>query len=112
MKKIIALSLLLVIAFGLFSCALGEKAIVGTWTHQNNILGVVTETTYTFNADGTGKKSNVLDIGFTYSFEGGKLLITTTVLGIDSTEEYSVSFGANKLTLTNEKDTIELEKVN
>ena len=111
MRKFIACLLLVVMVFALCSCAAPEKSIVGTWKNQTTVLGVVTETTYTFNEDGTGTKSNVLDINFTYSFEEEKLLITTSTLGIENTEKYSFDFNGDKLVLTGEKETIELEKV-
>lgn len=96
---------------GLCACTAPETSIVGTWKNQSTILGVVTETVYTFNEDGTGTKSNVLDIGFTYSFSEEKLLITTSTLGIENTEEYDYKFNGSKLVLTGDKDTINLERV-
>lgn len=68
--------------------------------NQTTVLGVVTETTYTFNEDGTGTKSNVLDINFAYLFEKEELLITTSTLGIENTEKYSFDFNGDKLVLT------------
>ena len=111
MQKFIAVLLLVVMVFTLCACAGPEKAIVGTWKSQNTILSIVTETTYTFNEDGTGTKSNVLDIKFTYSFEGEELLITTSALGIENTEKYAYEFNGDKLVLTGDKETINLEKV-
>ena len=111
MRKVIAGLLLCVMVFALCSCAISEKLIVGTWKSQTTVLGVVTETKYTFNEDGTGTKSNVLDINFTYSFEEGKLLITTSTLGIENTEKFSYSFKGNKLVLSGDQETINLEKV-
>ncbi len=111
MRKVLAGLLLAVMVLGLCACAAPEKAIVGTWKNQSTVLGVVTETTFTFNEDGTGTKSSVLDVDFTYSIEEETLLITTSALGIEYTEKYSFDFKINKLVLTGEKDTIELEKV-
>lgn len=112
MKKIVAFMLVTVIALSLFACAAPEKAIVGSWKTQSKVLDSVTiETTYTFNEDGTGSLSNVIDIAFTYSIEGDKLSITTTTLGIENTEEYFFDLQGSKLTLTDAKNTIELEKV-
>jgi len=93
MRKITAGLLLFVMMISLCACTITEKAIVGTWKSQSSILGVVTETIYTFNEDGTGTKSNVLDVDFTYAFSDEKLLITTSVLGVASTEEFSYEFG-------------------
>lgn len=111
MRKYIAGLLLVVMIFALCSCTAPEKSIVGTWKNQTTVLGVVTETTYTFNGDGTGTKSNVFDIDFTYSFEEEKLLITTSTLGIENTEKYSYDFSGDKLVLTGDSGTIDLEKV-
>jgi len=111
MRKITAGLLLFVMMISLCACTITEKAIVGTWKSQSSILGVVTETIYTFNEDGTGTKSNVLDVDFTYAFSDEKLLITTSVLGVASTEEFSYEFGWEKVVLTGEDNTIVLEKV-
>lgn len=111
MRKIIVSVLAVMMALVLCSCVSPEKSIVGTWKSQNTVLGIVTETTYIFNEDGSGKLSNVLDIDFTYSFSEDKLLITTSALGIENTTEYSFAFDGNKLVLTSDSDTIELEKV-
>ena len=111
MRKILAILLLVMMTLVLFSCAKPEEEILGTWKHQNTVLGVVTETTYTFNADGTGTKSNVLDVDFTYSFLGDKLQITTSALGVGFVEQYTFDFKGDKLLLTDEKETLELQKV-
>lgn len=111
MRKILAVALLIVMLLGLCACTAPEKSIVGTWKNQCTVLGIVTETIYTFNEDGTGSKTNIVNISFTYSFSEEKLLITTSTLGIENTEEYTFDFNGNKLVLTGERDTIELEKV-
>lgn len=111
MRKMLACLLVVVIVIGLCSCAAPEKSIVGTWKNQTTVLGIVTETTYTFNEDGTGIISNVLDISFTYSCYSEKLLITTSVLGIENTETYSYDFNGDKLLLIGENDIIELVRV-
>lgn len=111
MRKIISCLMLVLLVFGMCACSSPEESIVGTWTSRNTVLGIVTETVYTFNEDGTGTKSNVLDIDFTYAFSEEKLSITTTTFGIEITEEYSYEFKDSKLVLTGENDTISLEKV-
>ncbi len=111
MRKNIAILLLVGMLFVLCSCASPEKEIIGTWKNQSTVLGVVVETTYTFNEDGTGTESSVLSVDFKYSFEGDKLLITTSILGLESTEEYSYEFDGDKLVLTGDDETIDLEKV-
>lgn len=111
MKKFTAGLLLVVLLLTLCSCA-PEKSIVGTWKYQTTVLGVVTETVYTFNEDGTGTRSGVVTTDFTYSFSDDTLLITTNLLGIEMTEEYTYDFGIDHLVLTDENNTIELDKVN
>lgn len=55
MKKILSVVLILVIAVTVFaSCQSPEESIVGTWTYNETVLGIVTERTYVFNADHTG----------------------------------------------------------
>lgn len=110
MKRAIAALLVMVLVLTLCSCASPEKAIVGTWKSQNTVLGVVTETKYVFNEDGTGTMTNIIDIGFTYAFVDEKLVITTETLGIQSSTEYTYQFDGSKLTLRNDNDTINLEK--
>lgn len=111
MRRFIAGLLLVVIAIALCSCATPEKTIVGTWKSQTTVLGVVTETSYTFKDDGTGIKSGLLDIGFTYSFDGNSLFITTNTLGIETTAKYSVELSGDKMVLTSSTETIDLERV-
>ena len=111
MKRTIALLMVIVMALSLFACAKPAERILGVWKHQSSILGVVTETTYTFNEDGTGTKTNVLEIKFTYAITEDKLLMTTSTLGIENTEEYSFEFKGDQLVLTGEKDTLTLQKV-
>lgn len=111
MRKILTGLLVFVIVISLCACVAPEKVIVGTWKSQTTVLGIVTETKYTFNEDGTGTKSNVIDVSFTYSFEDDKLVITTSTLGIENTDKYAFEFKGDSLTLTNDKETVNLEKV-
>ncbi len=111
MKKAVAFMLVIVLALGMISCAKPSELIVGTWKHQSTVLGVVTETTYTFNEDGTGSKTNILEIKFTYAITEEKLIITTSALGIENSEEYSYEFHGDQLVLTGEKDTLTLQKM-
>ena len=112
MKKIIAGVLLFMILVGMMCACSPEKKLVGTWRYQEKVLGIVnTETTYVFKEDGTGTKTTVLDVDFKYSFFDDKLRITTTVLGIENTEEYTYEIKNDKLTLKNDKETISLERV-
>lgn len=110
MKKISVIAVLLVIACLVCSCA--TKSVVGTWSHKDNVLGVVTETVYVFNEDGTGSMKNVIETKFTYTVEGNALTITTKPLGIEVVDEYTFGFEGGKLCLTKDSKTITLEKVN
>ncbi len=111
MKKIAILSMIVILFCSLWSCASPEKAIIGSWVERKTVLGVVTETTYTFNEDSSGKITNVVDVNFSYTISDDKLLITTKVLGIEDTEEYSFAFDGDTLTLTGNGETVSLEKV-
>lgn len=56
MKKVLSIALIFVVIFSAFS-ACGtpiEEKIAGKWTYNETVLGIVTERTYVFNADGTG----------------------------------------------------------
>ncbi len=110
MKRIISVALVALLLLSLCACVPPEKAIVGTWTNQKTVLGVVTETKYVFNADGTGTRTTILEMGFTYEISGDKLAITTETLGIKNTEEYTFIFEDGKLILTNSLGSLELEK--
>lgn len=55
MKKALSITLILVLFVAVFAgCTPVEEKIVGKWTYTETVLGVVTERTYVFNADGTG----------------------------------------------------------
>lgn len=109
MKKTI-LTLLIVVMLALIGCS-AEHTIIGTWTNQTTILGIDAETTYVFREDGTGSKKTILETDFTYEISGDKLTITTSVLGIESTDEYTVDVSWNELKLTDGDETLIFEKV-
>ena len=111
LKKYVAMLLAVIMLFGLVACTSPNKAIVGTWKSQNTVLGVVTETKYVFNEGGTGTISTFLNVDFTYAFAEDKLIITTVALGIESSDVYSFAFDGDKLTLSNDEETVILEKV-
>lgn len=110
MRKFVAIML---VAVTLMLCACSPaKRIVGSWKTQSTVLGVVVETTYVFNEDGTGKKCGAVDIPFTYAVEESKLRISTSVIGVEvSQKEYEISFKGSTLVLTNGDELIELTKV-
>lgn len=121
MKKAKALLALLTVSVLLFSActALLPKMIVGEWTKTNTVLGVVTETKYVFNEDGTGTMPAVLgfDIPMTYTIEEDVLEIKITtpelveemVEGI-STQKYTIQINGDKLILKDGDKTVELTR--
>ena len=111
MKKAVAVVLLVAIVLGLCACTLAEKMILGTWKTQTKVLGLETEVSYTFKEDGTGVRSGVLDMDFTYTMDGDRLTITTSVLGVDLDEEYTFQISGKELVLTRESETITLVRV-
>lgn len=111
MKKAVAVVLLVAIVLGLCACTLAEKMILGTWKTQTKVLGLETEVSYTFKEDGTGVRSGVLDMDFTYTMDGDRLTITTSVLGVDVEEEYTFQISGKELVLTRESETITLVRV-
>lgn len=96
--------ILFAIVISLSGCtdALGEQLIIGTWSTQTNILGVVTETEYTFNEDGTGSMSTVLGIGIatTYTIDEDKIIIITDTPTLQKTFTYTYEFVEDTLVLT------------
>jgi hypothetical protein len=113
MKKIISCILIVAMVAVVFAgCANPQKKILGTWTGESTLLGIVAEYSFTFNADGTGKMTAAKDIGvsMTYTISEEKLSITTSLLGIDSTTDYTYSFDKDTLTLSDGSRTIVLTK--
>ena len=109
MRRVLSFVLVLVLVAAMCGCS-PEKAIVGTWTSKNTVLGVVTETTYVFRADGTGERSGLITTAFTYTIDKDALVLTTSVLGLEHKESYAYRFEGNKLTLTGGDEPIVLEK--
>ena len=117
MKKVISLSLVLVLVLACFAGCAKKNLIVGSWSYQEKtILNVVTERTYTFNEDGTGSApvlGGITNVDITYTLEDDTLTINRGEL-IDSvagTEVFTVKFGVNTMTLTSADGTaIELTK--
>jgi hypothetical protein len=110
MRRVLSFVLVLVLVAAMCGCS-PEKAIVGTWTSKNTVLGVVTETTYVFRADGTGERSGLLTTAFTYTITEDALELTTSVMGLEHKESYAYRFEGKKLTLTGGNEPIVLEKV-
>ena len=113
MKVVLALLLVAALCLALFAaCAKPEKKIVGTWNGEQSVLGVVAKYSFTFNEDGTGNMTSALDIGvaMTYTIDGDKLNITTSILGITNTKTYTYAFEGDQLLLTEGDTTITLTK--
>ncbi len=108
MKKALSILVaLLVVVIGLSGCAglnesMNERMIIGTWTAKNNVFGVVTETEYTFNEDGTGSMSTVLGIGIatTYTIDEDSITINTDTPGLQMNYTYTYEFVDGDLVLT------------
>ena len=110
MRKLVAFSLVIVMMLTLCACT-PEKKILGTWAHETQILDVILTATYTFREDGTGVRSTVVDVDFTYTIDGDVLRITTVTLGISHTDTYTYAFDGDHLILTENGTTTTLTKV-
>ena len=103
MKRLVSIAIIVVL-LALCACS-PAKRIVGEWKTQSTVLGVVVETTYVFDENGTGKKCGAAEIPFTYEVQDNKLLITTSIIGVDvSKKEYSIDFKGNTIILTDENE--------
>ena len=81
--KLAALLMALLMLTAVFSaCSSAEKDILGTWEHSTTTLGITTSTTFTFNDDGTGTKTTLVDVvavDFTYEIKDDTLIVTTNL---------------------------------
>lgn len=113
MKKALSILAALMIFLCIFSsCSSNEKSIIGKWTSQESFLGVVTETVYQFNEDGTGTMSTKLGVGIAmnYTISDNSLTITSNVLGLENTKVYTFTIEGNTLTLIDGDNTTVLTK--
>ena len=111
MKKILSVALILVVLVSAFA-ACGtpiEEKIAGKWTYQETILGIVTEKTFVFNADGTGTApgeltGDLIPLEMKWSITDDTLTVDKTV----SKEPVSYKFvlKGDVLTLTKEDGTV------
>lgn len=112
MKKIISVFVLLALCTALL-CSCGVN-IKGTWVSQGEILGTtVTAAKYTFNGDGTYSVEGALGIttNGTYTVDGDTVTMTTSIVGIETTTEYTATIEKDVLTLTDKNGVkIVLEK--
>ena len=111
MKKILSIALILVVLVSAFaSCGTPiEEKIAGKWTYQETILGIVTEKTFVFNADGTGTApgeltGDLIPLEMKWSITDDTLTVDKTV----SKEPVSYKFvlKGDVLTLTKEDGTV------
>lgn len=110
MKKIVCAVVALCLVLGcLCSCqgALSEKLIVGEWTSKTNVMGVVTETTYTFNEDKTGSIKGLLgiELATTYTIDDTHLVVVTDTPTLQKTFNYTYEFDGDKLILVDSDGT-------
>lgn len=110
--RLLAAALALLLALTALSGCSNEKKLIGTWINQTETLGVVVETSYTFNENGSGSLTSALGVGlsFDYTVDGDNLTIVTSVLGIASTNVYTFSISGDTLTLTKDGTSTVLTK--
>ncbi|NMA17268.1 MAG: hypothetical protein GX939_00655 [Clostridiaceae bacterium] len=115
MKKAIALTLVLIISFGLFACGGGKDSIVGKWAQEVNEGGIEGKTIYEFKADGKLKLSfdsgsaeadsliNALYslIEMTYEAKDGKLTIKSSDPSFPPLESVPYTIQGDTLTFEN-----------
>ena len=111
MKKVISLALVLVVVMCAFaSCGTPvEEKIAGKWTYQETILGIVTERTYIFNADGTGTApgelvGDLLPLDMKWYISDDYLVIEKTYSG--DPVYYTYALKGDVLTLTKTDGTV------
>ncbi len=113
MKKVISVALLLVMVLTVFAgCSNPQKDIVGTWTGETSVYGYITEKTYTFYEDGTGKTETFLgvEVEISYTIDDEKLTVTTSALGVASDTVYTYTLEDDVLTLVDGETTYRLFK--
>jgi len=99
--------LFLIVLLSGAACANDESVIIGTWKCQTSVLGIVTETVFQFNEDGSGYYSRILGVkvAFTYEFTEnvGELIFRSDIFGASSEELYEYHLTMDTLTLTDSK---------
>ncbi len=104
MKKALSIAMVLLVLVTAFAaCTPVEEQILGKWTYNETILGVVTERTYVFNADGTGTApgeitGDLIPLEMRWSIYENQLTIEKT-LGKDPVS-YNFVLKGDTLTLT------------
>ena len=105
--SVLLVALSLVCSLGLAACS-AEERIAGTWTTQQTTLGVVTESSIIFNADGTGSVKGLLGLtgNMTYVINKNILTVTYNIFGVESTKTYTFSIRGDTLMLTEDNITV------
>ncbi len=92
LRAVFGIAVLLLVLFAAVSCAGKEKQIIGTWTSVDSVITVG----YSFKDDGTGTKSAFgATVDTKYAFSNDTLYVTYSLLGVDTTETFTVSFDDN-----------------
>ncbi len=99
-RNIFVITALLVIISCVMSGCSGEKKLIGTWISADSLISVE----YTFNEDSTGSKTAFgVSVDTKYTYTNNTLTLTYSILTVDTTEIYSVSFNeSGHLILTSE----------
>lgn len=105
--SVLFVALILVCSLCFAACSAEEK-IVGTWTSQQTTLGVVTESSIVFNADGTGVVTGLLGLtgNMTYVINEDVLTVTYNIFGVETTKNYTFVFKGDTLSLTQDSTTV------
>lgn len=104
MKRFVAIICALLMLTTMCMACSPAKRIIGTWKGNVGAYGISTAATYVFYENGSGNVSSFTDsisLSFTYTIDDSVLTITTSVLGVNSTDTYSYEFtDADTLVLT------------
>ena len=105
--SVILVAVILVCTLAFAACSAQDK-IVGTWTSQQTTLGIVTESTMTFNEDGTGIASGILGLtgNMMYVINENILTVTYDIFGVATTKNYSFTIKGDTLTIVDGDSTV------
>lgn len=100
-KRVLSLSLILILVLSLASCSSYEKKIIGEWKTRKTTLGIVTESSYTFNEDGSGVSSGPLGLSLDMNYIITDSTITFIYFEGDAKVQkvYAYTLEKDKLTL-------------
>lgn len=105
--SVILVAVILVCTLAFSACSAQDK-IIGTWTSQQTMLGIVTESSVTFNEDGTGIASGILGLtgNMTYVINENILTVTYDIFGVATTKNYSFTIKGDTLTIVDGDSTV------